>query len=103
VYNDPKLTERVAAVLRKRLGNDKVVEMPPKMVAEDFSEYGRAGVPSVMFFVGAVNPAKYEAARASGTRLPSLHSSQFAPDVRPTLQTAIEAETAVMLDLLGKP
>ena len=103
VYNDPKLTERVAAVLRKRLGNHKVVEMPPKMVAEDFSEYGKAGVPSVMFFVGAVNPAKYEAARASGTRLPSLHSSQFAPDVKPTLQTAIEAETAVMLDLLGKP
>jgi len=103
VYNDPKLTERVAAVLRKRLGNHKVVEMPPKMVAEDFSEYGKAGVPSVMFFVGAVNPAKYEAAKASGTRLPSLHSSQFAPDVKPTLQTAIEAETAVMLDLLGKP
>jgi len=103
VYNDPKLTERVAAVLRQRLGNDKVVEMPPKMVAEDFSEYGKAGVPSVMFFVGAVNPAKYEAAKASGTRLPSLHSSQFAPDVKPTLETAIEAETAVMLDLLGKP
>ena len=103
VYNDPKLTERVAAVLRKRLGNDKVVEMPPKMVAEDFSEYGKAGVPSVMFFVGAVNPAKYEAAKASGTRLPSLHSSQFAPDVKPTLETAIEAETAVLLDLLGKP
>ena len=103
VYNDPKLTERVAAVLRRRLGNDKVVEMPPKMVAEDFSEYGKAGVPAVMFFVGAVNPAKYEAAKASGTRLPSLHSSQFAPDVKPTLETAIEAETAVMLDLLGKP
>ncbi len=103
VYNDPKLTERVAAVLRRRLGNDKVVEMPPKMVAEDFSEYGKAGVPAMMFFVGAVNPAKYQAAKASGERLPSLHSSLFAPDVKPTLETAMEAETAVMLDLLGKP
>ena len=103
VYNDPKLTEREVAVLRRRLGNDKVVEMPPKMVAEDFSEYGKAGVPVVMFFVGAVNPAKYQAAKASGERLPSLHSSLFAPDVKPTLETAMEAETAVLLDLLGKP
>jgi amidohydrolase len=103
VYNDPKLTERVAAVLRKRLGNDNVVQMPPKMVAEDFSEYGKAGVPAMMFFVGAVNPARYQAAKASGERLPSLHSSVFAPDVMPTLETAMEAETAVMLDLLGKP
>jgi amidohydrolase len=103
VYNDPKLTERVAAALRRRLGNDKVVEMPPKMVAEDFSEYGKAGVPTMMFFVGAVNPAKYQEAKASGEPLPSLHSSHFAPDLKPTLETAIEAETAVMLDLLGKP
>ncbi len=103
VYNDPKLTERVVAVLRRRLGDDKVVQMPPKMVAEDFSEYGKAGVPAMMFFVGAVNPAKYQEAKASGTRLPSLHSSLFAPDVKPTLETAMEAETAVMLDLLGKP
>jgi amidohydrolase len=103
VYNDPKLTERVAALLRRRLGSDKVVEMPPKMVAEDFSEYGKAGVPAMIFFVGAVNPGKYQAAKASGDRLPSLHSSQFAPDLKPTLETAIEAETAVMLDLLGKP
>jgi len=35
--------------------------------------------------------------------LPSLHSSGFAPDTRPTLATAITAETAVLLDLLGKP
>jgi hippurate hydrolase len=103
VYNDPKLTERVVAALSRRLGDDKVVEMPPKMVAEDFSEYGKAGVPTMMFFVGAVNPAKYQEAKASGVRLPSLHSSQFAPDLKPTLEAAIEAETAVLLDLLGKP
>ena len=103
VYNDPKLTERVVAALRRRMGDDEVVEMPPKMVAEDFSEYSKAGVPAMMFFVGAVNPARYQAAKASGERLPSLHSSLFAPDLKPTLATAIEAETAVLLDLLGRP
>ena len=81
-------------MLRRRLGNDKVVEMPPKMGAEDFSEYGKAGVPAMMFFVGAVNRAKYQEAKASGTRLPSLYSSLFAPEVKPTLEMAMEAETA---------
>jgi hippurate hydrolase len=103
VFNDPALTDRVAASLRRRLGNDKVVQLPPKMVSEDFSEYGKAGVPATMFFVGAVNPARYESAKSTGTPLPSLHSSGFAPDTRPTLATAITAETAVLLDLLGKP
>jgi len=103
VYNDPQLTERVAVALRRRLGEDKVVRVEPKMIAEDFSEYGRAGVPATDLWVGAVNPDKYEAAKKSGESLPSLHSSQFAPDLRPTLATAIETETTVLLDLLGKP
>ena len=103
VYNDPQLTERVAVALRRRLGDDKVVRVEPKMIAEDFSEYGRAGVPATDLWVGAVNPTKYEAAKKSGESLPSLHSSQFAPDLKPTLETAIETETTVLLELLGKP
>ncbi|MFZ3212101.1 MAG: amidohydrolase [Terriglobales bacterium] len=103
VYNDPKLTEREVAALQRQLGKGNVVEMPPKMVSEDFSEYRKSGAPTVMFFVGAVDPEKYREARASGTALPSLHSSQFAPDLKPTLVTAIETETTVLLDLLGKP
>ena len=103
VYNDPHLTERAAVVLRRRFGDSKVVRVEPRMIAEDFSEYGRAGVPATDLWIGAVNPAKYEAAKASGQPLPSLHSPQFAPYLKPTLETAIEAETAVMLDLLGKP
>jgi hippurate hydrolase len=102
-YNDPKLTERLAGTLRNVLGNENVVEQEPKMASEDFSEYGRAGVPAVMLSVGAVEPAKYAAAKASGTPLPSLHSSKFAPDRELTLKTAIRAETAAALELLGKP
>ncbi len=102
-YNDPELTKRLAGVMRTTLGSDNVVEQEAKMVSEDFSEYGRAGVPAVMLSVGAVEPAKYAAAKASGIRLPSLHSSTFAPDREPTLKTAIRAETAAALELLGKP
>ena len=101
-YNDPQVTKRLAATLRATLGDSNVVEQPPKMASEDFSEYGRAGVPAVMLSVGAVEPGKYAAAKASGTPLPSLHSSTFAPDREPTLKTAIRAETAAALELLGK-
>jgi len=101
-YNDPALTNRLAAALRKTLGNDQVVEIPSKMVSEDFSEYGRAGVPSTMFFVGAVNPVKFQQAKASGEHLPGLHSSGFAPDLKPTIETAVLSETTALLDLLGK-
>ncbi|HJW13935.1 MAG TPA: amidohydrolase, partial [Thermoanaerobaculia bacterium] len=84
-YNDPALTRRVAAALAKAFGEANVVEGQPLMVGEDFSEYGRAGVPALQFEIGAVNPAKYEAAQKNGTPLPSLHSSEFAPDREPTI------------------
>ena len=101
-YNDPALTNRIATALRKTMGNDHVIEIPSKMVSEDFSEYGRAGVPSTMFFVGAVDPVKFQQAKAKGEHLPGLHSSEFAPDLKPTIETAVVTETTALLDLLGK-
>jgi amidohydrolase len=100
-YNDPELTKRVVGALRKTLGQANVVELPPKMVSEDFSEFSLAGVPSVMFFPGAVEATKFAAAQQSGTVLPGLHSSLWAPDPEPTLKTAIRAETVALLELLG--
>ena len=99
-YNNPELTRRVVNVLRGALGQANVVEIPAKMVSEDFSEFGLAGVPSVMFYVGATEPAKFEAAQKSGTILPGLHSSLWAPDYQPTLKTAIKAETTALVNLL---
>jgi hippurate hydrolase len=99
-YNNPELTARVVAVLRGALGPSNIVEIPAKMVSEDFSEYGLAGVPAVLFYVGAADPAKFEAAQKSGTILPGLHSSLWAPDYQPTLKTAIKAETAALVNLL---
>lgn len=103
VYNDPKLTEREAAVLRRTLGDTNVVEQPPIMASDDFAEYGHAGVPALIFGLGAVEPAKFAAAKQSGETLPGPHSPFFAPDREPSLKTGIEAETAAVLELLGKP
>ena len=100
-YNDPALTERITAAEKRALGDANVYAIPPKMVSEDFSEYGLAGVPTTIFFVGAVNPEKYKAALAAKEVLPSLHSSTFAPDREPTLKTAMEVETTALLDLLN--
>jgi len=102
-YNDPELTVRVAEALRRALGDASVHEQPPVMGAEDFSEYARAGVPSVLFWVGAVEPERFRGAAARGERLPSLHSSSFAPDPPRAIRTGVLAETATLLELLGRP
>ena len=103
VYNDPKLTQRVAAVLRRTLGDANVSEQQPIMDSDDFAEYGHLGVPALIFGIGAVEPAKFDAAQKSGEALPGPHSPFFAPDREPSLRTGIEAELAAVLELLGKP
>jgi len=100
VNNDPKLTLRLADVLKKHLGDQNVIEMPAKMTSEDFSEYGMAGVPSALFHIGAVNPAKLAAARESGIAVPAPHSPEWAPDLEVTLKAAIRAEVTEALELL---
>ena len=102
-YNDPALTKRVADAIARGLGAGNVSEGQPVMGGEDFSEFGRAGVPATMFWVGAVEPKKYEASKAGGPRLPSLHSSEFAPDREATLRTGVRTVTLAALELLGKP
>jgi amidohydrolase len=103
-YNDPATTRRLAAVIAKQLGEANVVEGKPETVAEDFGEFGKAAkIPSVQLRVGAVEPAKYAAAIAAGTPMPSLHSSGFAPDREKTIKTAATALTLSALELLGKP
>jgi hypothetical protein len=49
-----------------------------------------------MLNVGAVDPARI----AAGGRLPSLHSSQFAPVPEPTLRGAVKAMTIAVMELL---
>ena len=53
-----------------------------------------------MFNIGAVNPELYAKAKRENLTLPSLHSSQWAPDATPTIQTGVSAMTAAALELL---
>jgi hippurate hydrolase len=101
--NDPALTRRLARRFETELGADRVVEIPPVMGAEDFNLYGRAGVRAAIFWVGTVEPRRYAEAQASGTPLPSLHSSLFAPDREPTLRTGTSVMALAALELFSDP
>ncbi len=102
VYNDPGLTAKMTSRLRDVFGQDAVVEIPPKMVFEDFAEYARSGVPSVLISVGAVDPEQFAEAKKSGTVLPGTHSSLWAPDYRRTIPVAVKAETTMLLQALQR-
>ena len=101
VVNDAALISRLAAALKKGLGDQNVVEMPAKMTSEDFAEYGAAGVPIALLHIGAVNRAKLEEARRTGIPVPAPHSPEWAPEYEPTLKGAIRAEVTALLELLA--
>ena len=103
LYNDPQLTERVVKALQKTLGAENVEQIPPIMASEDFGRYSLDHqIPSLLFNLGAIEPAKVAASKQSGKPLPSLHSSLFAPLPEATLRTGVKAMTAAVLELMKK-
>jgi amidohydrolase len=102
-YNEPQLTRRLVGAVSRVLGEPNVRESQPVMGGEDFSEYGLAGVPSVMLWLGTVEPKRHAQAKASGQTLPSLHSPLFAPDRERTLRAGVTTLTTSALELLGTP
>ena len=103
LYNDPQLTERLATTFVKALGQANVVKLEPVMMSEDFGYLSLdQKIPVVQFTLGAVDPAKVQRSKETGTPLPSLHSAMFAPLPEPALRTGIKAMTSAVLDLMKK-
>ena len=102
--NDAALTRRVEAAVSKNLGKDNVLEAKPVMASEDFSLFALADPkpPILMFSLGAVDPVKYKESREKGTRLPTLHSSEFYPLPEPAIRTGVRAMTTAVEELLKK-
>ena len=102
-YNDPALTERLAAVFVKALGQENVIKAGPVMGSEDFGYFSLdQKIPTMMFWLGAVDPLKVKQRKDGGSALPSLHSPLFAPVPEPTLRTGVKAMTSAVLELLKK-
>ncbi len=102
LFNDEKLTARVVEKFNQVLGKDQVVPVDASMGGEDFSRYGIAGVPILMFRLGSVDPKRLERYRQLGQSPPSLHSPLYYPDAEDTLRTGLRATTAALLELLPR-
>ena len=104
-YNDPKLTARVKSALVGALGSENVIDDEPAMVSEDFGVFGlgQHEIPTTMFWLGAMDPAKLARAQAERKSLPGPHNSRFEPVPEPTLRTGVTAMTAVATALLQAP
>lgn len=102
-YNNPELTDRLGNVFKKTLGDQAVIFTDPVMGGEDFGMYSLEdhSIPASMFWLGAVQREKFAEYQASGKALPSLHSSEFAPDATTALRTGVAAMTAAVMDLMG--
>lgn len=100
VVNDEKLVAKLRPELASALGKENVTEIPPGTGSEDYSYFVNAGVPSVYFDLGVAEPKNFADAKATGRKLPGLHSSLFAPDIDPALHTGIAAEVTALRTLL---
>lgn len=100
--NDAQLADRLTKVFREVLGPANVMSAEPSMGGEDFSRYGIAGVPILMYRLGSVEDRRLQRYAELGTSPPSLHSSRYYPDIEPTLRSGIKTMVAASLEILGK-
>ena len=81
--NDPELTGRLEEVFANAIGADNVAEDEPSMGGEDFSQFGRAGVPILMYRLGTISQRRLDRYKQLGVPPPPLHSSHYYPDPEP--------------------
>lgn len=103
MFNDEKLTARLHGAFVKELGAANVESPQAEMGAEDFSLYGKAGIPICMFRLGTVAAGRLERMKQLGQEPPSLHSALFYPDAEEALVTGVRTTVAAALELLNNP
>ena len=104
-YNNPDVAQRLTKTFKVWFGEDHMIGTKPIMGAEDFGLLGRTEykIPVCIFWLGAVEPERFQEHQRTGAPLPALHSSQFLPALEPTLKTGVSAMTAAVLELLAPP
>ncbi|MFP6667425.1 MAG: amidohydrolase, partial [Pirellulales bacterium] len=91
---------RIVPVFQRVVGAANVELAEPTMGGEDFSRYGRAGVPIFMYRIGAVDARRLASFTERDLPPPSLHSPVFYPDVEDALLTSVPVMAAAALELL---
>ena len=102
-YNDPQLAQRAMSAISSAIGAENVAQAPPVMGGEDFSQYSRTEekIPSLIYWIGAVEPTRWTNAQDGALKLPSLHSPFFAPDYEATLETGVASMSAAAMALFN--
>ena len=92
--NDSQATTVLRERFTRLLGPENVMEAALGMASEDFGRLSEAiGVPAVFWFFGGY--------KESGDYAPQNHSPRFAPDLEPTLTTAVRLATGAILGVVG--
>lgn len=92
-YNDRDLVARMAPTLEKVVGNDKLLQLPAKTVAEDFS-YFQQQIPGFFFWLGGAPIDKPEN-EAAPHHTPGFYVDDAA------LITGINAMSLLVTDYMG--
>lgn len=68
LYNNPQLSQNARQLMIDYMGEENVIDLPPRMTAEDFSYYSRQ-VPACFYRIGTASP--------DGTNSSPVHTSTF--------------------------
>lgn len=101
-YNDPDMTARVVKAIGASIGEERMVDRPPSMGGEDFSQFHiyDKDIPTFIFWTGGAPAKAFKAGMEGKADMPPAnHSPFFAPVIEPALQLGVQSMTAGTLEL----
>jgi hippurate hydrolase len=101
LINDAGVTAKTEKVFKAAFGDRAKFQPAPGNPSEDYSEFIVAGVPSLFWSIGGLDPAVIAEAKAKGVPVPANHTPQFAPTPEPTIRFGVEAMTLAVLNVMG--
>lgn len=99
VYNDPELTAVVRSAAEIVVGRDRIRQLEPVTIGEDFSRYGRTSksIPICMFRVGTAPLG------SSLDDVDELHSPHYAPVAPQAIAVGVQVMTHALLNRFDSP
>lgn len=99
LYNDDELAAKMNDVFSAVIGEENVVQAEQVMGGEDFSQYGKAGVPILMYRLGTVEASRLERMKKFGA-VPGLHSALYYPDFEECIPAGVTTMVAGAMELM---
>ncbi len=102
--NDAALARRLKQAWSESMGDDAVVDNPPKgMGAEDFPFFTvNPDITSVYWAIGGTPQEDFDAEAAGGTPVPSHHSPLFKISPEPAVTAGVESTVVALMELMGE-